>query len=196
MRKFLFIFSVLFMSFTMSKDNPIDRIGVTGPLMFNQVNYNLAWSDKPRDTYYIQEYLPEGENVNSFSQMLTIHLFDVDITIEDAVKKKINELENRIKTDAACNYEVYKSPDGKEIIIDFTLGESKNNEMTIAEFNIYRYRNIELGNNKNGLLVYAYSERSYGEKITDFYKSLKTNRPELINMISLSELPVISLSKE
>lgn len=196
MRKFLFIFSVLFMSFTMSKDNPIDRIGVTGPLMFNQVSYNLAWSDRPRDTYYIQEYLPEGENVNSFSQMLTIHLFDVDITIEDAVKKKINELENRIKTDATCNYEVYKSPDEKEIIIDFTLGESKNNEMTIAEFNIYRYRNIELGNNNNGLLVYAYSQRSYGEKITDFYKSLKTYRSELISMMSLSELPVISLSNE
>lgn len=180
----------------MSKDNPIDRIGVTGPLMFNQVSYNLAWSDRPRDTYYIQEYLPEGENVNSFSQMLTIHLFDVDITIEDAVKKKINELENRIKTDATCNYEVYKSPDEKEIIIDFTLGESKNNEMTIAEFNIYRYRNIELGNNNNGLLVYAYSQRSYGEKITDFYKSLKTYRSELISMMSLSELPVISLSNE
>lgn len=196
MKKFLFIFSVLLMSFTMSKDNPIDRIGVTGPLMFNQVSYNLAWSDKPRDTYYIQEYLPEGQNVNSFSQMLTIHLFDVDITIEDAVKNKINELENRIKTDATCNYEVYKSPDGKEIIIDFTLGESKNNEMTIAEFNIYRYRNIELGNNRNGLLVYAYSERSYGEKIQEFYKSLKTERPELISMMSLSELPVISLSKE
>ena len=196
MRKFLFIFSVLFMSFTMSKDNPIDRIGVTGPLMFNQVSYNLAWSDRPRDTYYIQEYLPEGENVNSFSQMLTIHLFDVDITIEDAVKKKINELENRIKTDYTCNYEVYKSRDGKEIIIDFTIVEIENNEMTIAEFNIYRYRNIELGNNKNGLLVYAYSQRSYGEKITDFYKSLKTYRPELISMMSLSELPVISLSKE
>ncbi|MBK6772556.1 MAG: hypothetical protein IPG78_10610 [Ignavibacteria bacterium] len=114
MKKFLFFFSALFISFTMSKDNPIDRIGVTGPLMFNQVSYNLAWSDKPRDTYYIQEYLPEGQNVNSFNQMLTIHLFDVGITIEDAVKNKINELENRIKTDATCNYEVYKSPDGKE----------------------------------------------------------------------------------
>ena len=189
MRKFLFIFSVLFMSFTMSKDNPIDRIGVTGPLMFNQVSYNLAWSDRPRDTYYIQEYLPEGENVNSFSQMLTIHLFDVDITIEDAVKKKINELENRIKTDATCNYEVYKSPDGKEIIVDFTLGESKNNEMTIAEFNIYRYRNIELGNNKNGLLVYAYSKRSYGDGITPFLKNLKDEKINYLNEMALTSIP-------
>ncbi len=196
MKKYLLILSVLFISFNPAKSNPIDRIGVSGPLMFNQVSYSLAWSDKPRDTYYIQEYLPEGENVNSFSRMLTIHLFDVDITVEDAVHKKVNELENRIKTDPTCNYEVNRSPDGKEIIIDFILGENNNNENAIAEFNIYRYRNIDLGNNINGLLVYAYSERSYGEKITDYYKSLKANRPELISKMSLTELPVISLSKE
>lgn len=194
MKIYLILFSFLFMSFSFVSKSPIDRINVPGPIKFNSTIYDLAWSDKPRDTYYIQEYLPAGESVESFNQMLSIHFFDVEITIEEAVRKKVNELDNRTKTDPVCNYEVIKSPDGNEIIIDFTLGEEKNGDITIAEFNIYRYKLINSGNNKTALLVYAYSKRSYGDNITDFFKSLKTERPDLIKTMSETELPDIKTS--
>jgi hypothetical protein len=194
MKKFSIVVSFLFLSFNNLLANPIDMIGVPGPLAFNNISYELAWSDKPRDTYFIQEYLPAGEKVESFNQMLTIHLFNVDVTVEEAVQKKVNELNNRAKTDPTCNYEVMKSPDGKEIIIDFTLGEEKNGEITIAEFNIYRYKLIDAENDKTALLVYAYSKRSYGDEINGFFKSLKTERPELIKTMSETELPEIKLT--
>ncbi|HMS65631.1 MAG TPA: hypothetical protein PKD83_10305 [Ignavibacteria bacterium] len=184
------------MSFSYKGNDPIDRIGVQGPLNFDGINYNLVWSDKPRDTYYIQEYLPEGENVESFKQMLTIHLFDVDITAEDGVNRKINELKKRAETDPICFYDVYKSPDGSEVMIDFTLGENKNGEQTIAEFNIYRYKLTATGSGKNALLVYAYTERAYGESISGFLKDLKSVRPELTNKMSQTELPAIRLNPE
>lgn len=194
MKKYLAVVSILFMSFSYFKTDPIDRLGVPGPLTYNLQSYNLVWSDKPRDTYYIQEYLPDGENVESFNQLLTIHLFDIDITLDDAVQKKVNELNARKKTDATCSFEVNRSADGKEIIVDFLLSEMKNGEMTIAEFNVYRYKLTEIGNNKTALLVYAYSKRSYGDKIPDFYKALKTDSYDIISSFENTELPVINLS--
>lgn len=183
------------MSFATINENPIDRMGVKGPLKFNKNSFNLAWSDKPNDFYYIQEYLPKGENVEHFNQMLTIHLFDKDIKIADAVGQKINELKERKKTDATCNYEVNESPDGKEFMVDFVVSETKGEEITIAEFNIYRFKEINLGS-KKGILVYTYTRRSYGEKTTEFFTNLGADRMESLNAMISSEMPTIKLANK
>lgn len=186
--------SILLFSFT--GDTVTDYLSVEGPLKFNQTDFELKWSDKPNDNYYIQEYLPQGENLNDFNQMLTIHLFDTDIKLKDAVSQKVKELDRRKETDAVCNYQVTESPDGKEFIVDFLLGESKDNKMTIVEFNIYYYRQIELSKKHKVIAVYAYSKRSYGDDITDFFKTLKDDRNSHLNeMISLKK-PAISLKKK
>ena len=84
MKTMLIVLSILLSSFTTITDKPIDRLGVKGPLEFNNINFKLAWTDKPNDIYYIQEYLPDGEKPERFNQMLTIHLFDTEIKIKDA----------------------------------------------------------------------------------------------------------------
>jgi len=195
MKKYLFalISTTVLMSFTTFNNEPVDRIGVKGPLSFNQTSFNLSWTDKPNDTYFIQEYLPEGEKVKHFNQMLTLHLFDTNIKVEDAVIQKVEELEIRKITDPTCKYKVMKSPDGKEYIVDFLLGESKKDKMTIIEFNIYRYKQVDLGNNKNGLLVYAYSKRAYDKNITSFLKNLVNDRTHLVNVMIGSEMPALKL---
>lgn len=193
MKYTLIVLSLSFFSFTTPSDKVEDRLGVKGPLKFNNVNFNLVWSDKPSEKYYIQEYLPEGEKVESFNQMLTIHLFDTEIKIKDAVQQKIRELTKRKKTDPVCNYVVTESPDGMEFMVDFLLGESKGDEMTIVEFNVYRYKQVDLGANKKGILIYAYSERSYGEAITPFLKTLKDDRTEYLNQMISDELPVVTV---
>ncbi len=182
------------MSFTTFNNEPIDRIGVAGPLTFNKTTFNLAWTDKPNDTYYIQEYLPQDEKVENFHQMLTLHLFDRDIKLKNAIKQKVQELENRKKTDPTCQYQVTESPDGKEFIVDFLLGESKGDKMTIMEFNLYRYKQVELNNKKKGILVYAYTKRAYGDDITPFLKNLRKDRGALLNVMIGSEIPTVKLS--
>ena len=182
------------MSFTNFSNDPTDRIVVPGPLTFNKTTFNIAWTDKPNDTYYIQEYLPTGENVEKFNQMLTIHLFDKDIKLKDAVQQKVKELNNRKKTDPTCNYQVNESPDGKEFMVDFILGESQGDKMTIVEFNIYRYKQVDLGDKKKGILVYAYSKRAYGDDITAFFKNLKNDRTEILNAMISSEMPTVKIS--
>lgn len=191
MKKYLLILTVAFCSFTFISDNPVDRLGVAGPLTFNKTNFNLAWADKPKETYYIQEYVPTGEKIERFNQMVTIHLFDTDIKLKNAVQQKIAELNQRKKTDPTCNYQVNESPDGKEFMVDFLLGESKDDKMTIAEFNIYRYKQVDLGNKKKAVLVYAYSKRAYGDDIRPFYKNLREDRANLLNEMIGTEMPPV-----
>lgn len=187
----ILLLAVLFLS---SFDtDPIERLNVKGPLSFNNTSFSLAWTSKPNETYYIQEYLPTGESLEKFNQMLTIYVLDKNIKAEDAVSQKIRELDNRKKTDTVCNYTVIESPDGKEFIVDFILSENRNDKLNTIEFNIYRYKLVELGHKKKGILLYAYSKRAYGDDITPFFNSLAKSRVNLINEIANSELPTIQI---
>lgn len=188
----LALLTILF-SFTPTSTNPIDRIGVKGPLEFNKTSFKLAWTDHPRDNYYIQEYLPLGEKLESFNQMLTMHLFVVDISPKDAAMQKVKELTARKKTDPVCNFNVIESPNGKELIVDFLLGASKENKMTLIEFNVYHYKQIEVSINKKALIVYAYSKRSYGNEITHFLKTLEEDRTKYLNQMISSDIPTVTL---
>ena len=194
MKKYLLIMTTVLMSFTTFNNEPVDRIGVKGPLTFNKTSFNLSWTDKPNDTYFIQEYLPKDEKVENFNQMLTLHLFDKDIKVKNAVKQKIQELDTRKKTDPTCNYQITESPDGKEFMVDFLLGESKGDKMTIIEFNIYHYKQVTLGDRKKGILVYAYSKRAYGDDITTFLKNLRKDKADLLNVMIASEMPTVKLA--
>ena len=189
MKIIIFAISSLLISFMSVSDDVTDRIGVKGPLEFNGISFNLTWSDKPRDNYYIQEYLPQGEKVESFDQMMTIHLFVTNMSVYEAVQQKGKELTSRKKSDPLCNYQITESPDGKEYMIDFILSESRGEEMTIAEFNVYRYKETDLGNNQKGLLVYTYSKRSYGDGITPFLKNLKDEKINYLNEMALTSIP-------
>jgi hypothetical protein len=195
MKILLIILSIQLFSFII--ENPIDRIGVKGPLEFNKTNFKLAWTDKPNDNYFIQEYLPDGEKPENFSQMITIHLFETDISVEEAVSQRIKQLEERKKTDPNCMFLVNESPDGKEMILDFMLGEhTEKNMMILVEFNIYRYKQINLGKNKKGIIVYAYSKRSYGDDITTFFKTFKDERIEFLNKMISTKIPKVSIDSK
>lgn len=193
MKHILILTAALFISFTTIEGDVIDRIGVKGPLTFDKMDFKLSWSDKPNDTYYIQEYLPDGETTEAFNQMLTIHLFVTDDKLENAVRQKTNELTQRKKTDPVCNYLVTESPDGKEFIVDFLLGESKDDKMTIVEFNVYRYKQIDLGQKKKGTLVYAYTKRAYHDGVRPFLESLGDNRAKHLKQMIETEMPSVKI---
>ena len=195
MKILLLTISSLLLSFLSVSDDVTDRIGVKGPLEFNGIKFNLAWSDRPRDNYFIQEYLPEGQTPENFEEMLTIHLFETGMSVSEAVQQKGKELTSRKNSDPLCNYQITESPDGKEYMVDFILSESKGDNMTIAEFNVYRYKQSDLGNDRNGILVYAYSKRSYGDDITPFLKKLKDEKINYLNEMAMTSIPDIKITE-
>jgi len=97
MKKSLLVLATALVSFTKFGAEPVDRIGVKGPLTFNKATFKLAWTSKPSDNYYIQEYLPNSETSDHFNQMLSIFLLVADIKTNDAVQQKIKELNERKK---------------------------------------------------------------------------------------------------
>lgn len=172
-----------------------ERLSIQGPLQFNKTDFYLTWSDKQNDTYYIQEYLPKGENVIHFNHLLTINLFHREIPIADAVRQKVSELAERKKTDPTCNFVVNQSNDGKEFLVDFIIGQGNGDQSSIVEFNIYHYRQIEISGKKKALVVYAYSERSYGDQIAGFLTRLRTDRIALLNAMSKTVIPSIKINQ-
>ncbi len=178
-----------------TQNQPIERISIKGPIEFNKTPYSLAWSDKPNATYFVQEYLPKNETVERFNQMITVNVFVMDVSVEEGIKQKVVQLTKRKETDRVCDFNVTKSPDPKDSILDCVLSLEKDGELDVAEFIIYRYKQIELENRQKALLIYSYSKRSYGKDIPAFLKNVGTERSKLLKIMMIKELPKIKIKE-
>jgi len=194
MRRTIYITNLLLIIFSTVKSQVIERIGLKGPIDFNKTEFNLAWSQKPNANYFVQEYVPKNETVEKFNELITVNVFVLNTTVENAVQQKINELIKRKETDKVCNFNVIESPDGKESILDCLLSVEKNGDLDIVEFIIYRYKQIELENHQKALLIYSYSKRSYDKNIMKFLKGLSTEREHLLNVMISKEMPEIIIN--
>ena len=183
------------MSFLPSMDGPVDIIGVKGPIVFNNTRFHLVLSQRPNVDYYFQQYLPIDETLKRFSHLITVNVFIKNVSLEDAVKQKIGELNKRMETDKVCNYTINKGPDGKDSVIDAVLSYEKEGEIIAAEFVIYRFKQIELQDHTNAILVYSYSQKSYGSEIYSLFTGLPNDRKKLLDLMNLQELPKIRIKE-
>ena len=195
MKKLLCLTTIVLMSFSTFQNEPIDRIGVKGPIIFNNTRYHLSTAQRPNVDYYFQEYVPIDEAVKKFNQLITVNVFIRNSSLENAVQQKAGELNKRMEKDKVCNYSITQGPDGKDSIIDCVLSYEKDGEITAAEFVIYRFKEIELQNHTRAILIYSYSKRSYDTDIFDFFTSLPKDRKELLDLMSLQELPKIRIKE-
>jgi hypothetical protein len=184
----LLLFSLPFL--TLKGDDPIDYLGVKGPLKFNKNVFELAWSAKPNESSFVQEYLPKGETVDHFNEMLTLNLFITNLTVEDAIRMRVSDLNNN-KSIKASNVSVTENPDGNEKMVDCTITAGN-----VAEFVIYRFKQIDLPNDRKGLIVFSYSKRNYGDTVEKFITDLKTERITLLNTMIATEMPKVTIKSK
>jgi hypothetical protein len=71
----LIILIHLIATYSYCQTAPVDNIGVKGSFKFNDTNFTLSWSSRVNENYYVQEYLPKGEKLDSFKNMITINVF-------------------------------------------------------------------------------------------------------------------------
>lgn len=195
MKKLLCLATIVLLSFSTLQDEPVDIIGVKGPIIFNNTRYHLAKAQRPNVDYYFQEYLPIDETVKRFNQLITISVLKRNVSLEDAVKQKAGELNKRMETDKVCNYSITQGPDGRDSMVDCILSTEKDGEITAAEFVIYRFKEIEIQDHTKAILIYSYSKRAYGKEIYTFFTNLPKDRKELLNLMSLQELPKIRIKE-
>ena len=161
-------------------------------IKFDSDNYHLVWSSHPNNNFYKQEYLMNGQSLERYKSMLIIDFLKGDFLIDDVVKIKIQELEAAKKNNPIINYTVFEK--NGETIIDFLLSaySADGAQLSIVERNVYRYQKI-VGPKKNGILVFAISERAYEKDILSFLKALKEEKNSLVIKVGSFNVPKINL---
>ena len=162
---------------TLKAQNVEDVLDVK-TLNFQGVDYQLGWSAH-NSSQCIQEYFPKGQVPESYTDMFTISVFTniVDgVTPTMAVAAKEAELEARKeKTKDVWNWSVMTNEETNEACIDFICCSGKNDELDVVEFDVHRYRMIQV-DGKPALQLLFYSHRAYGDNITEMMNNLKDIR--------------------
>ena len=167
-----------------------EAIGVPGPIVFEGTSFELAWTSHPTDTYYKQEYVPEGQVVDAYAEMFMVDVITAGQTPQQAVAGFTAELDKRKATDPVVNYAILENPDTGEVLFDFLLSDTSSGEI-IVEWNAYRYS--PLG---EGTSLFAISRRGYGEDgATGFLAQLPEWRAASIAALADLALPEISLAE-
>ncbi|MBQ3605058.1 MAG: hypothetical protein II990_02255 [Muribaculaceae bacterium] len=188
---FLFVMIASFSSIAQnnSTDSSVKYFDMGKSIKFCDTEYKFAWSTHPYDFYYLQEYLPDGETFDNYTQMFTVGVIfygDASYNSEFALQAKIEELEKRKKTDRVCRYIVAEN--NGEYILDFIVSDSKNDKLNFVEADIHYYKDVTINGIKANIL-YFYSRRAYGDDIIPFMKSIPSLRSEWYENITKLPLP-------
>lgn len=170
--KKLFILLLTLVSMSVSAQEAVQYFNAGNPIEFMGQKYFFVWSSRPYDFYIMQEYLPVGQDFDTYKDMFTASVMfygESPFDSHKALEMKVAELEERKKTDPFCDY-VVADVDGAKVL-DFTVSDAtgKDKKPTVVETDVHYYRDAEIGGIKACVLSY-YSHRSYGK---DIKKSLK-----------------------
>ena len=165
-----------------SQEEIVDYLHVGKTLKFQGKKFELKWSQHPMEVYYLQEWLPKGETFDNYEQMLSVSLaFSEALTVQYAVEAKIQELEERKKSDKCCNYLVYEN-DG-EYLIDFLVSDGADGKLNCVEVDIHHYKPVTV-NGKKAIQLNFYSRRAYGDDIIPFLEFLKDKKEDWIKELT------------
>lgn len=195
MNKFFSLLFILISSFVLSQ-NATDFFGIQ-ELTFNENKYVLNSSNQKSKIQYVQDYILQDERIEDASNTISIYYFDKSIDAKEATMHKTEELEKRKDFDKFCNYSVTENPNGTEFLVDFITSniprrkEEPAPETELAEYNIYRFKNVMIGDKLN-LVIIAYKEKSEGDA-KYFEKIVARKRNKLLEGIITMTVPAINL---
>lgn len=167
-------------------DPPVDHLSVPGPLRLDGIEFALAWSAARPPAIFRQEYLPAGQTLERYRQMLLLDLLAVDATPLEAAMHKLLELRELQRTDPTVNYDLVINEDSGGALLDFVLPGRTGDGDPIIEWNAYRYERIE-----GGVLMLGISRRGYGFDGTRRFiaEDLKANRQAWIGELAGVAMP-------
>ena len=169
-----------------------DRLGVSGPLVFDSVEYELAWSANPSPGYFKQEYVPAGQRVEDYVAMVLVEAAQA-VDVRGALSAQLTMLGQRKGSDPLVNYDVIRNEQTGEALLDFIVSDRNDRGEMVAEWNAYRYTPLPEG---QGVLLFAISHRAYGDDgVRAFLGNLRAMRPDRINKLARQALPRVTLPR-
>ncbi len=192
LKKIVLISLLSFMALFKAQENQVaDLLHIPGSIELNGTEYFLVWSKQASNTLFRQQYLPRDEKIEDFNQILDFSYFNKEIDIELAVRQKVESIQHRQEKDKYAKANVSESPDGKEYIVDYFISESPKDGTPYIEYNIYRFRQYEKGEQKS-FLILNYGKRSYGDLRTGS-KFLNKQRDVLMTAMIDFKIPEIKV---
>lgn len=179
-------------TFGQNNERPVDRLGVSGPVKFDNKSYNLSWSAHPSANYYKQEYMQAGEDADKYRSMVMVEAATGAITPKAALDGKVTELKEMGSKNPFISYESFYLADKQEYILDFVITQNSadNKSAIIAERNVYRYRSLS---GTGGVMLFAVSVRSYGAETKAFLANMKMGRNVLVDKVKGYSLPDVRI---
>ncbi|WIY52050.1 hypothetical protein O9Z70_11220 [Devosia sp. YIM 151766] len=167
-----------------------DMLGVPGPILFQGEDYALAWTSQPSDAYFKQEYVPVGQAVETYADMVLVEAVAGAITPAQAAASQVEMLASRKDTDPVVNHEIIRNEVTGEVLLDFLVSDLSADPI-LVEWNAYRYLPLAEG---EGVALFAISRRGYGEDgVRAFLGDLGTVRGEAINALATFDIPAIGI---
>ncbi|MGN6309363.1 MAG: hypothetical protein ACTHNN_07370 [Xanthobacteraceae bacterium] len=169
-----------------------DHLNIPGPIAFDGQSYDLAWSSRPSASYIKHEYVPKGQVVTHFHDMLLVEFLQGDRTVANVVQTQMQKLNARKDRDPLVRMAVIKNDATGEMLLDFLMSDNTGSEL-IVEWNAYRYARISNANGEAGIGLFGISRRAYGnDNAKAFLAALKTRRPAQINHLAKAPMPFAS----
>ena len=175
MKQITSIIIILLSCLNMSAQSVTEYFEAGNPIKYCNTDFYLAWSAHQQEIYFVQEYLPQGENLEHYNQIFTVSVIFCDGTPLEAVNAKITELEQRKKTDPVTNYTTAEN--NGEHILEFIVSDNNNGTINTVEVDIHHYKQMTINGRKACVLGF-YSARAYGDDIMPFIQSIPEKRNE------------------
>jgi len=159
-------------------------------LTFGDVTYHLAWSSEPSPDYVKYEYLPQDEELPYYENMLLLERVSNGMGAADVVRSQVEFLNQRKESDPVVNHRLINNESSGEYLLDFVLsGETQDGE-TIIEWNAYRYSPWRSADGTQGVQLYGYSARAYGDDNgREFLTDLRETRAQIIQALASTSVP-------
>lgn len=168
-----------------------DYLDVPGPIALDGTDYNLAWSSQPSPGYTKQEYLPLGQDPESYESMVMVEFLAADLAPLEMAQAQVEMLNARRATDPLVNMALIENEQTGEVLLDFIVSSKDAAGEYIVEWNAYRYANVENNEGETGGLLFAISHRAYGNADSEaFLSALRDFKATQIEELAKAPLPL------
>lgn len=193
MKKIILLVFICVLSSVKAQEEVKNLLNLPQTIEFNGTEFFLSWSKQQSPTLALQQYLPSDEKIENFNQLLNFSYFDRDIDLEQAVRQKVESIQQRNAEDKFAKvFDVNDSPDGLEHLMDFMVSGKTKAGASYIEYNVYRFKRYEKG--KTAMLILAYAKRYYGEDLKGISKSVTKQRGPLQLAMSDYTIPNIRMT--
>lgn len=167
-----------------------DYLGLPGPIELSGEQYELAWSSNPQDNYIKHEYIPAGQTVEAFEDMVILETLIGEIAPLQAAAAQVENLNQSRSNDPLLNMDLIENEATGEALLDFLISATTAEGENIVEWNAYRYAPYTNAQGASGILLFAVSHRAYGdENSRAFLESLGSLRTDQIQALASAPLP-------